>query len=136
MLEGIRVLLVEDHADMQRRYANALEARGATVTVAGSIQEAWGLFAWVAPNIVISEISLVDGDGFGFVRALHALEPERGGIVPVIALTASTREEDRERALEAGFDEHRTKRADIEEVVATVACLVGRGDDRLLRKPA
>ncbi len=136
MLEGIRILLVEDYVDHQRLYTTALQECGAIVTTAGSIQEAWGLFEMAAPHVLVSEISLVDGDGSGLIQAIRRLDAEHGGLVPAVALTSSVREKDRERALAAGFDEHCMKVDDIDVFVGVVARLAGRADDRLLRRPA
>jgi CheY-like chemotaxis protein len=132
MLEGIRVLLVEDIADHRRLYASALSERGATVVATGSVREALVLFERMAPHVIVSEISIVDGGGDALVRAIRA----RGSGVPALALTASTREREHARAVAAGFDEHCTKLADLDEFVAVVARLAGRGDDRLLRRQA
>ena len=121
MLNGIRVLLVDDYADHQRLYAKALEAHGALVTPTGSIREAWSLFDWVEPHVLVSELTLIDGDACALVRWIRGRGPDRNGFVPAVALTASTRDRDRARARAAGFDEYCTKVAPVDEFVTAVA---------------
>jgi len=53
--------------------------------------------------------------------------PERGGLIPALALTAYARVEDTQRALEAGYQAHITKPVDPDELATAVANLSGRG---------
>jgi CheY-like chemotaxis protein len=126
LLSGLRVLLVDDYVDHQRLYARALEERGAFVTPVGSMHEAFSLFEWVAPHVVVSELKLIDGDGCQLIEAIRALGPERNGDVPAVAITTSQRERDRIRAMASGFNRHCTKTADLDTFLATVAEASGR----------
>ena len=80
--------------------------------------------------MLVSDIGMPDVDGFELLRRVRALGPDRGGRVPAIALTAFARSEDRTRALRAGFVVHVSKPVDPSELVATVASVAGRVDDR------
>jgi hypothetical protein len=63
-------------------------------------------------------------DGYELIRLVRAMEPEQGGRVPAVALTAHARAEDRLRALQAGYQTHVPKPvepAELEVVVATLA---------------
>jgi CheY-like chemotaxis protein len=68
-------------------------------------------------------------DGYESMRKVRAREPERGGLIPAIALTAYARPEDARRALEAGYQAHVPKPVEPDELAAAVANLAGRGGD-------
>ena len=61
------------------------------------------------PDVVLSEISLPNRDGFQLLRDIRALGTKDGGGVPVIAMTAFERIADRDRAMAAGFQAHLDK---------------------------
>jgi CheY-like chemotaxis protein len=67
-----------------------------------------------------------DEDGYALIRRLRALEPERGGNIPAVALTAYARAEDRMRALASGFQMHVPKAVETLELVMVIASLAGR----------
>jgi CheY-like chemotaxis protein len=68
-----------------------------------------------------------DEDGYSLMRKVRALEPEEGGKIPAVALTAYAREEDRMRALLAGFQVHVSKPVNPTELIAVVGSLAGIG---------
>jgi len=57
---------------------------------------------------------------------VRALDPERGGKIPAVALTAFGRTEDRIRSLTAGFSIHVSKPVDPAELIAIAASMLGR----------
>ena len=65
-------------------------------------------------------------DGYDLLRRLRSLGPERGGDTPAAALTAHDRPEDRQRALESGFQLHVAKPVNPAELAAAVECLARR----------
>jgi CheY-like chemotaxis protein len=62
-------------------------------------------------------------DGYSLIRKIRRLEVEQGGETPAIALTASTRDEERILSLEAGFQIHLAKPFEIDNLIAAVAQL-------------
>lgn len=62
-------------------------------------------------------------DGYAFVRRLRSVERGRGRRIPIAALTALASEEDRRKALDAGFQAHLTKPIDAERLVAAIEAL-------------
>jgi len=108
-LQGVRVLLVEDDQDSRDLIAFILRNSGAEVTPASSAVEALACFGDGRPDIVISDIGMPDMDGYAFIRQLRARPAEAGGKTPAIALTAYTRELDRQAAQAAGFQRHLAK---------------------------
>jgi CheY-like chemotaxis protein len=63
-------------------------------------------------------------DGYSLLRRLRALPPGSGGDTPAISLTAHAREEDRERALAAGFQDHLPKPVNVAALVSVLRRLV------------
>jgi PAS domain S-box-containing protein len=122
-LAGLRVLVVDDEADSRAFLAALLRQQGAEVVAAESAREAFGEFQARRPDIVVSDIAMSEEDGYALLRKIRALPPERGGLVPAIALTAYARAEDEHRALAEGFQVHMTKPVDIARIVDAVARL-------------
>jgi signal transduction histidine kinase len=126
LLEDLRVLVVEDEADTRDLLVMALEQCGAEVAAFGSVPEALESFDRELPHVVISDIGVPLEDGYSLIRKIRSRKPDRGGEVPAAALTAYVRTEDRQRALESGFQAHLPKPIDPSELIATVARLAGR----------
>jgi two-component system CheB/CheR fusion protein len=74
-------------------------------------------------DLIISDISMPEMDGYEFLQALRA--KPRYGETPAIALTGFGRDEDVEQALEAGFTTHLTKPLDFDNLVK-LACITLR----------
>lgn len=126
MLSGLRVLVVDDEADTREFLIVALEQSGATVLAAGSAQEALTLFQTHQPDVLLSDIGMPQEDGYSLIRTIRALAPEVGGQIPAAALTAYVRSNDRQQALEAGFQMHLSKPIEPMHLVQVVARLAGR----------
>lgn len=125
-LDGLRVLVVDDSADTLELIAFILEQCKAQVRKAASAYEAFEAIAQSKPDILISDISMPDEDGYSLLARLRTLEAKPGRQIPAVALTAFAREEDCTRALAAGFQMHLSKPVEPAELVAVVADLAGR----------
>jgi PAS domain S-box-containing protein len=119
-LEGLRVLAVEDQAEMLESLRQMLEDQGARVAPVTS-----GLDALQALrtrpqefDAMVSDIGMPTMDGYELIRRVRnelGLGPDR---LLAVALTAYTRDEDRARALQAGFQAHLAKPYQIGQLVA------------------
>ena len=129
-LNGVRVLVVDDEEIARELVVMILAQAGAETLTAASVSEAMTILATIPPeqypDILISDLSMPDEDGYSLIRQLRQLAPERGGRLPAIALTAFGRTEDRVRVLGAGFQTHVTKPVEAEELVTVIASLVAR----------
>jgi PAS domain S-box-containing protein len=127
-LDGLRILIVDDDADIRDLLTYTLEVCGAEVMAAASADEAIAvLTASSTPmDILISDIGMPDEDGYALLRRVRALEPEHKGGIPAIALTAYARTQDRRAALLAGFQSHVAKPVEPAELIAVIANLAGR----------
>ena len=125
-LAGVDVLVVEDHADAQELIRTILEACHATVRSADATGSALDAIARQRPDVIVSDIGLPGEDGYILIRRVRALDPDRGGRIPAVALTAYASPEDRARALGVGFQAHVAKPVEPDELAAVVARLAGR----------
>ncbi len=126
MLDGVRILVVDDEADGRELLAIVLEQLGAEVQAVGTADEALAVFNEWRPSVLLSDIGMPGEDGYSLIRRVRALPPAQGGNVPAAALTAYARAEDRTRALLAGFQQHVAKPVEPKELAAVVANLAGR----------
>ncbi|MHC5860454.1 hybrid sensor histidine kinase/response regulator [Nostoc sp.] len=120
-LAGLRVLVVDDETDTRNFLSFMFEEYGAFATAVGSVDEALAVLEQTKPDILISDIGMSEQDGYTLIRKLRSLEPEKGGRIPAIALTAYTREEDRLEVLSAGFQQHLSKPIDPNKLIAAIA---------------
>jgi signal transduction histidine kinase/CheY-like chemotaxis protein len=118
-LDDIHVLVVEDDESMIGMIRAVLENAGASVDVAFSALEANRTVNEVRPDVIISDISMPDHDGYWLLRSLRAQQITS----PAIALTALTRREDEADAMAAGFQVHLHKPVIPVVLVQTVARL-------------
>jgi PAS domain S-box-containing protein len=124
-LKGVRVLVVEDDPDTLELLRFILDRRGAEVNTAASTREALDVMEHWQPTALVSDLAMPEQDGYELIGRIRSRGSERGGNIPAVAVSAYTRTEDRIRALSAGFQMHLPKPVDPEELVATVASLVG-----------
>ncbi|MEH2372412.1 AAA family ATPase [Nostoc sp.] len=122
-LSGLEILVVDDDADMREFLPFMLEQYGASVTVAASAIEALTALSQSQPNLIISDIGMPEMDGYMLMRQVRSLEPEQGGTIPAIALTAYAGEMDHQQAIAVGFQLHISKPVDPEELVKAIVLL-------------
>jgi signal transduction histidine kinase/DNA-binding response OmpR family regulator len=127
ILEGLRVLVVDDEDDTRDMIAAILARDGAEVRQAGSAASAFIELKEWKPDLLISDIGMPLEDGYSFIKRVRAEEADGSHPLPAIALTAYASVEDRLRALAAGFQMHVPKPIEPTELVAIVANLAGRG---------
>lgn len=126
-LDGVRVLLVDDHVDGRTLTAHLLRLSGASVNEVASAHEALQMLEVEPPDVLVTDIGLPGADGYALIRQIRQREVEHGGNLPAIALTGSARVEDRTQAMAAGFQRHIAKPVEEAELVATVAALAQMG---------
>jgi CheY-like chemotaxis protein len=125
-LIGLRILVIDDNEDNLFLASFILEEYGVEVLTATSACEGFEIFTQTKPDILISDITMPGEDGYSLMRRIRNLEPELGGEVPAIALTASARNEDRTSSFEAGFQMHVPKPIEPDELVKIVTALAKR----------
>jgi CheY-like chemotaxis protein len=122
-LKDLQVLVVDDEADTREWLSIVLQERGAHVIAVGSVDEALEAIEQLKPNVLLSDIGMPGKDGYALIRKVRELEPDMGGRIPAVALTAYASVEDYKEALSAGFQLHVAKPIRAAELVAVVAKL-------------
>jgi CheY-like chemotaxis protein len=122
-LSGLRVLVVDDEDDTRRVISAVMSQHGAEVMACGSAREALDTLRRWRPDILMSDIGMPGEDGYALIRQVRALPADCGGRTPAAALTAYAREEDRKRALAAGYQLHVAKPFSAHELIAAVSNL-------------
>jgi PAS domain S-box-containing protein len=125
-LNGKTILVVDDEADARDLLQRVLSERGGRVIVADSADKGLELVRSEKPDVILSDIGMPKKDGYEFILEVRKLPPQLGGKTPAIALTAFARSEDRTRAMMAGYQVHLAKPVEANELIATVASLIGR----------
>jgi len=127
-LNGLKVMVVDDEIDTCDLLKTVLSKQGARVTTAQSATAALKLISKTKPDLLISDVAMPGTDGYEFMRRIRSLPKELGGAVPAVALTAYAREQDRKRALSAGYQMHLTKPIEVAELSATLVHLISNGN--------
>jgi CheY-like chemotaxis protein/nitrogen-specific signal transduction histidine kinase len=125
-LDGVRVLVVDDQPDARELLALVLAKAGAEVSTAAAASEALEFLQREQVDVLVSDIGMPGEDGYALIGRVRGLPAQRARRTPSVALTAYASEEDRRRALAAGFDTHLPKPVEPAELVSVVAGLVFR----------
>lgn len=108
-LYSLKVLLVEDERINRIMAANTLKKRGHLVEMAQNGAEALEIFKASAFDVILMDVQMPLMDGIEATQAIRTIEKERGGHVPIIALSAHAFEEDRTKFIQAGMDGYISK---------------------------
>ena len=108
-LRGVKILVVDDEADAREMLQLVLTRYGAQTETASNAQRALEILEQFRPDILLSDIGMPGADGYSLIESVRALPADCGGQTPAVALTAYARNEDRARALAAGFQNHLAK---------------------------
>jgi PAS domain S-box-containing protein len=125
-LDRIRALVVDDHEDSRRFVQTVLADCGAEVWVAESVDAALDILASTFVDVLVSDIGMPGADGYDLITRIREMEQQHGGRIPAVALTAYAGEDNRDRALAAGFTAHVTKPVSPAALVGVVADAIGR----------
>jgi CheY-like chemotaxis protein len=118
-----RILYVEDNEDNAAMLRTWLELEGdLEVLIAANGEQGVALAARAAPDLVLMDLYLPGMDGFAAARQIRARAAARR--VPIIALSAHARDDERARALAAGCDEFETKPIVIDRLIAKIRNLL------------
>ena len=129
-LSGVRVLVVDDARYVLDVVTDMLQCNGANVTAVDSAEEALDILQRERPDVLLSDIAMPGMDGYALLRQARARL--RGARVVAAALTAYAGEEDRRRALAAGFQMHLAKPVEPAELISVIATLIAQSSKALL----
>jgi two-component system, OmpR family, response regulator RegX3 len=117
-----KVLVVEDEPAISEPLAEHLDREGFDTEVAGTIEAASAAFNNGAPDLILLDVMLPDGDGRDLCRQIRARSD-----VPIIMLTARGEEIDKIVGLELGADDYVVKPFSAGELVARMRAIMRRG---------
>lgn len=118
----MKILLVEDDAELTRILAQGFAEHGIAVTAAGGVADGRMRAALSAYDVIVLDVLLPGGDGFQLCEDLRQL----GNETPILMLTAMDAVEDRVRGLEVGADDYLPKPFAFRELLARVRALARR----------
>jgi signal transduction histidine kinase/ActR/RegA family two-component response regulator len=125
-LSGLKVLVVDDAPDTLDVLEQILRHSGAATVTATNAGKALALLEQERPDVIVSDIGMPEVDGFELMRRIRRRGPDAGGAIPAIALTAFTRQDDRSKALQAGFDDYLAKPVEAGALVQRIADVAAR----------
>ena len=125
-LAGLRILLVDDEPEARQIFTTVIQRTGAEVKACETASEALQTIEEWRPDVLMSDIAMPEEDGYSFIGKVRSLPRDKGGATPAAALTALARDEDRKRALDAGYQMHIAKPVSTGQLVTLIARLAGR----------
>ena len=131
VLDGARILIVEDIPDNAEIVADLLELEGAESEHAENGQVALDMIGQAPEwyyDAILMDLRMPVMDGLEATRNIRAMERADAKTIPIIALTANAFEEDVKRSLEVGMDAHLAKPADSDMLSSTLARLIRKSN--------
>lgn len=128
-ISGLRLLVVDDEADMRALLRRLLARGGAEVRCCATAAEALVMLQQWQPDALISDLGMPGEDGYALIARIRALAPQRGGRVPALAVSGFGEAEAARRALAAGFQRFLPKPVAADRLLAAVAAIATRQSD-------
>ena len=125
-LTGARVLVVDDDADTRETLALMLARSGASVTTAASADEAFDQLSAGTFDVLLSDLAMPSRDGYSLIEQVRRAHDDTLRRTPAIAVSAHAREEERAKAIAAGFHLHVAKPVGPHELIGAVSALLSR----------
>ncbi len=118
-----KILIVEDNEMNRDMLSRRLERKGYDIVMAVNGQEGVEMAETERPDLILMDMGLPVLNGWDATRRVREIEETR--TIPVIALTAHAMVGDREKAIEAGCDDHDTKPVDLPRLLGKIEALLG-----------
>ena len=123
-MAGELILVIEDNEKNRKLVRDVLTFKGYTVIEAETGEDGVRLARERGPRLILMDIQLPGIDGIEALRRIRDDDATRG--IPVIAVTASAMDRDRQKIMAAGFDGYQSKPLNVKEFVAAVEAAVTR----------
>lgn len=119
-LGNTRILLAEDNMINQKLMISLLQKMGCRIRAVANGLDAVSALDVDDFDVILMDVQMPEMDGFEATARIRQLETERGGHIPIIALTAHVMKGDREKCLAAGMDDYLSKpikRDELERII-------------------
>jgi two-component system CheB/CheR fusion protein len=123
-LDGLKVLVVDDHEDTRELLRVALTNAGADVRSCTQASDALATVRTWKADCIVSDIGMPGEDGYELIKKVRALRKKNGGRIPAIALTGFAGLDDKSKAIAAGYQTHIPKPVDLGSLTSEIARLV------------
>jgi len=123
-MAGELILVVEDNEKNRKLVRDVLTFRGYQIIEAERGEDGVQLARERLPRLILMDIQLPGIDGIEALRRLRADETTRA--IPVVAVTASAMDRDRQQIMAAGFDGYQSKPLNVKEFIAAVEAMLAR----------
>jgi len=123
-LQGTRILVVDDEPDAREVVAEVFRRAGAIVSSAASAAAGMTLLAEKEFDLLVSDVAMPGMDGLQFIQQIRQTENGKNAAIPAMALTAYARDEDRRKAVAAGFQMHLAKPVEPTDLIASAGELL------------
>jgi len=131
-LAGLRILAVDDEADSRDYLQRLLAEQGADIVSVASAAEALEVLASGSGrfNLLVSDIGMPESTGYDLIETVRKRLKVDARHLPAVALTAFSRREDSEQALDKGFQKHLAKPVQVGRLIGAIRQLTGRQQTR------
>ena len=123
-MAGELILVVEDNEKNRKLVRDVLTFKGYSIVEADNGEDGVRLAGERLPKLILMDIQLPGIDGIEALRRIRANETTRA--IPIIAVTASAMDRDRQQIMAAGFDGYQSKPLNVREFLAAVAAILAR----------
>ena len=123
-MAGELILVIEDNEKNRKLVRDVLTFKGYTIIEAETGEEGVRLAKERQPRLVLMDIQLPGINGIEALRQLRADDTTRS--IPVVAVTASAMDRDRQTIMAAGFDAYQSKPLNVKEFMAAVEAILAR----------
>jgi len=128
-LAGVRILIVDDDPRVRGVVTALLHGHGASVTSVGSAADALRVLPVERPDVLLTDLTMPEADGFSLIRQVRALSAADGGRKPAVLITGLASSLDRSNVRRAGFEACLAKPLNAREVVGVVVSLAARNTE-------
>jgi len=128
-LEGLHILLCEDHPMNQEIARKLLEKKGIIVDIADNGQRGVDKFSKSLPgfyDVILMDIRMPVMDGYEATRRIRSMDRSDAGSIPIIAMTADAFADDVQKSVDVGMNGHIAKPVEPEKMYEIIVVLTGR----------
>jgi len=126
MFKNLKILLVEDDANLGLLLSEYLKAKGFPVTLKQDGNQGYEEYIRGDYNFLILDVMIPEKDGFTLAREIREIDEA----IPILFLTAKSMKEDKLEGFKAGGDDYVTKPFSMEELLARIQAILKRAGQR------